>query len=224
MDNSTGTYKLVGLELDRVDLVTAGANPGAHILIHKFAAPDIVEENPVADTVETVEAPEAPVQEVAMSEETPVETVAKADFDTLQKSLDAEVAKAAELAERVEKMERERKQAEFVAKAAEFSNLGKADEIGALLLAASESFSAEQYQMLERLFKATNAQVDKGALFAQFSQPEGDNPEVGDRITDLAKAKVAAGTAKTLEIAKLQVMQENTELQSEYMSARDSAR
>lgn len=223
MDSSTETYKLTGLELDRVDLVTAGANPGAHVLIHKFETPDILEAT-VSDAVETVEAPEAPVEEVSMSEETPVETVAKADFDTLQKSLESEVAKAAALEERIAKMERERKQAEFVAKAAEYSNLGKADELGGLLLAANEAFSAEQYQALERLLKAANAQVDKGELFAQFSRTEGDSPDAMDRITSLAKAKVEAGEAKTLEIAKLQVMQQHPELQSEYMSARDSAR
>jgi hypothetical protein len=177
-------------------------------------------EETVSNPVETVEAPDAPVEEVAMSEETPVETVAKADFDTLQKSLEAEVAKAAELAERVAKMEHERKQAEFVAKAKDLDNLGKADELGVMLLEASEGMTPEAYQLLERTLKAANAQVDKGALFAQFSQPEAEATSAMDRITSLAKAKVDAGLAKTLEIAKVQVMQENPELQSEYIAAR----
>ena len=220
MDNSTETYKLTGLELDRVDLVTAGANPGAHILIHKFETPDIVEET-VSNPVETVEAPDAPVEEVAMSEETPVETVAKAELDTLQKNFDAEVAKAAALAERVEKMERERKQAEFVAKAKDLDNLGKADQLGVMLLEASEGMSPEAYQLLERTLKAANAQVDKGALFAQFAQPGADEPaSVMDRITSLAKAKVDAGEAKTIEIAKQMVLSGNRELQAEYIAAR----
>lgn len=214
------------MKLDRVDLVTAGANPGAHVMIAKFESPDIV----VDKHAETPDVQPDGV-EADMADVTDVETVAKADFEAVQKQLedmrkaleDAQAAQAAE-AEKVAKMEQDRKAAEFVAKAAEFDRIGKADELGAVLLEAADGMSAEAYSLLERTLKAANEQLAKGSLFAQFSQPEGDSPEVGDRITDLAKAKVAAGAAKTLEIAKLQVMQENPELQSEYISARDSAR
>lgn len=231
MDNSTETYKLTGLELDRVDLVTAGANPGAHILIHKFD----VNANLNDRTAETPDVQPHGVDN-HMADEKVVDTVAKADFEALQTQLaeqvakaeaesearKAEVEKAAALEERIAKMEQDRKQAEFVAKAAEYSNLGKADELGGLLLAANEAFSAEQYQTLERLLKAANAQVDKGALFGQFSRPEGDNPDVMDRINSLAKAKVDAGEARTIEIAKHMVIKENPSLRDEYVAARSS--
>lgn len=227
MDNSTETYKLVGLELDRVDLVTAGANPGAHILIAKFDTDATMSDK----TAETLDVQPDGVNKNMADEN--VETVAKADFEALQTQLaeqiakadaeaearQAEVAKAAELAERVEKMEREAKQAEFIAKAREYHNLGKADEIGPLMLAASESFSEEQYKTLERLLKAANAQVEKGALFAQMGRPEGETLDAVDKVNALAKAKVEAGEAKTLQIAKLEVLQENRELAAEYSHA-----
>jgi hypothetical protein len=222
LDNSTQHFKLVGLELDRVDLVTAGANPGAHILIHKFAAPDILQDK----TAETLDVQPDEVDK-QMADVENVETVAKADFEAVQKQLEemskaleaAQAAQAAD-AEKIAKMERERKEAEYIAKAREFSNLGKADELGALLLAASEAFTTEQYQTLERLLKAANAQVEKGDLFAQFSRPDADSGDVLDRINVLAKAKVEAGEAKTLEIAKQMVLRENRELQSEYIKSR----
>lgn len=186
-----------------------------------YKSADILEA-PVSNDIETIEAPEAPVEEVSMPEVSSVETVAKADFDAMKQHLDAEVTKAAALEERIAKMERERKQAEFVAKAKDLDNLGTADQLGTMLLEASEGMSAEAYQTLERTLKAANAQVEKGALFAQFSRPEGDAVSAMDRITSLAKAKVDAGQAKTIEIAKVQVMQENPELQSEYMASRSA--
>jgi hypothetical protein len=227
---SDGTYKLTQLELDRVDLVTAGANPGSHVLIHKFDTDATMSDK----TAETLDVQPDGVNK-HMADDKSVDTVAKADFEALQTQLaeqiakfeaetearQAEIAKAAALEETIAKMESERKQAEFVAKAAEFGNLAKADELGALLLAANEAFSAEQYQALERLLKAANAQIESGDLFAQLAKGDADSADVDaiDRVEVLAKAKVEAGTAKTLQIAKLQVLQENRELAAEYSNA-----
>ena len=218
---SDGTYKLTDLVLDRVDLVTAGANPGARILIAKFDTDATMSDK----TSETLDVQPAGVNKHMADEN--VETVAKADFEALQKQLadeatarQADIAKAAALEETIAKMESERKQAEFVAKAAEFSNLAKADELGALLLAANEHFSVEQYQALERLLKAANAQIESGDLFAQLAKAdEAEELDAADRVNSLAKAKVDAGEAQTLQIAKLQVLQENRELAAEYSNA-----
>lgn len=218
-------FKLVGLSLDRVDLVTAGANPGASVLIHKFDVPDIVEVEEMADP--TVETPDVPVEKDENDVSDKVETVAKADFEALQKQLadeaearKVEVAKAAALEERINKMELERRQAEFVAKARDLSNLGAAADLGLMLLEAQDGMSDASFQLLERTLKAANAQVERGALFAQFSQPDGEAAPVMDRITDLAKAKVAAGEARTIEIAKQMVIKENPALRDEYVAAR----
>jgi hypothetical protein len=216
-------FELTELALDRVDLVTAGANPGAKILIHKFeAAP-------------SVEAPDVQPQEVIvnMADETPLEMVAKADLEAVQKQLDdlAAVAKAAEdrataaeadaaeKAAEVAKMETEKRAAEYIAKAKELDNIGPADELGARLMEAAEKMSPEGYGWLERTLKAVNAQVEKGALFAQFGKADAEPVDTADRVNALAKAKVEAGEAKTLQIAKLQVLQENRELAAEYSNA-----
>lgn len=214
--------KLRNLKLDRVDLVTAGANPGAFVMLHKFDAPDNLE-GQMAD--KPVEAPEAPVKkDDKVSQE--AETVAKADFEALQKQLQemadlrkAETDKSAELAERIAKMERERKTAEFVAKARELANMGAASELGLMLLEASEGMSPESYQLLERTLKAANAQVEKGALFATIGRADGEVESWDARLSALAKAKVDAGTAKTRELAIMQVLNENPGLKAEYMSA-----
>lgn len=139
------------------------------------------------------------------------ETVAKADYEAIAKSL--EDAKA-----EIAKMRRDQKTAEYVAKAKDLANLGEADELGALMLAASEAFSAEQYQTFERLLKAANAKVDKGELFAQFADgaAEVEDDTFESKLEKLAKAKVDAGQAPTREQAVLQVLNENPALRAEY--------
>lgn len=214
-------HYLMELELQRVDLVTAGANPGAHVLIHKFDAPDTLEVEVAEQTVETPEVQKQETTPVAQD----VETVAKAEFDAVQKQLaelnkaleDARVAREAD-AERIAKMERERRQGEFIAKAKDLANIGAADALGNLLLEVSEGVSADAFKSLEQLLKAANAQLEKGALFATFGQAGADNEpkSLEERINELAKAKVEAGSAKTIEIAKLAVLNENPGLRAEY--------
>ena len=284
--------RLKNLQLDRVDLVNAGANQRAFVTLHKFEQdaattlkslisgegdnvkdqvdtqptevavdiqtgidPDVAKGKPsgtnnradvpadgfgVDDGVDTgavggkkkkmggaqrgraEEATskslegEAPVRKTR----TRVERVAKSEFDQIQKAHE-QLAKAnAELAERLEKMENERVESEFIAKARSLSNLGTASELGRLMHEASRVMKAESYQALERTFKAANAQLEKGELFATLGREDVDNPTVADRIADLAKAKLTAGTAATIEIAKMQVLHENPDLRDEYQAER----
>lgn len=268
--------RLKRLVLDRVDLVTAGANPGAFVMIHKFdtdailsdktaetldVQPDEVDKHMADENVETpaevakgsrwylpladgsrwylpgepVQDPDAAMEDGSrwylpgepqqdgsrwyldagsrwyMKSDQP-EDVEKADLRKALNDARAQVAK----------MELERKQAEFIGKARGYSNLGKADELGALLLAANEHFSAEQYQALERLLKAANAQIETGDLFKQIADGDaaGEPADFDEKLAVLAKAKVDAGQAKTIELAKLQVLNENPGLRLEYKSAR----
>lgn len=215
--------RLRKLHIDRVDLVGAGANPGAHVLVAKHDDPGTLE----AHKAEALEALPKEVNEVPET----VETVAKADFEALRKQLadqevlrKAEADKNAELGERIAKMELDRKRGVFVAKAAELSNLAKAEDLGNLLLEVSESVSADAFKALETLLVAANAQLAKGALFATFGQagaePAGDKG-FAEKITELAKAKVAAGTCKTIELAKLEVIREDASLRAEYLNGRN---
>lgn len=171
------------------------------------------------EETEAVEAPEAQTEEIDKVEEPKVETadtVAKAEFDGVRKALEDAQAE-------IKKMQRERKEAEFVVKAKELGNLGAANEVGAIMLEASEGMSVERYQSLERLLKAANAQLESSNLFAAFGRSDGEAAESAeDRLTELAKAKVAAGQSPTIEQAKQAVLHENAELRSELMSARRS--
>ncbi len=223
------TRRLKNLRLDRVDLVTAGANQGAHVNLFKFEDRQI--ESPsnvksvdgtlggmVNDENDDVQE----VDEVEKAEVTPkqrVKSISKAQIE-LQKALEAEVQKNLQLAERVQKMEDERMEAEFIAKAKELDNLGNATELGGLLLAVKKGVADTQFQTLERLLKAANAQMEKGALFSTLGRSETENPTVNDRINELAKAKLTAGTAKTIELAKLDVLHENPDLRAELNAQR----
>lgn len=218
-------FALTELVLDRVDLVTAGANPGARVLIHKFEAPVTLEVDMADGTVET---PEVQKVEEKVAQE---ETVAKADFEALQKQLadvnkalvDAENARKAD-AERIAKMERDRKHGEFIAKAKDLGNLSKsADALGTMLLDISEKVDEGTFKQLEQLLNAANEQLAKGALFATFGHGGAEPPvekSVEDKVEVLAKALVAEGKAPTLQVAKQMVMVSNKELQAEYIRAR----
>src|SRR5581483_4759770 len=219
------------LRLDRIDLVTAGANQGAHITLYKSEDPSneshLIDKS-VDGTLGGMDSMEndntQEVDEVEKAEVTPksrVKSISKAQVE-LQKALEAEVQKNQALAERVEKMENERLEQEFIAKAADLANLGPAPELGRLMLDVKKSVSETSYQTLERLLKAANAQLEKGALFATLGRSEVENPTVEDRINELAKAKLAAGTAKTIELAKMDVIRENPDLRADYLNAKRS--
>ncbi len=218
VDQPKRVRRLKNLHLDRVDLVTAGANQGAHVVLHKM------EDDP--DTFMSMDSPgvnmsdELATEEVEKQEESPepkrVRQISKAQ-EKLEKALADERARSEALAERVEKMENERLEAEYVAKAQQLPNLGNARELGRLMLDVQKSVKPETYQSLERLFKAANAQLEKGDLFATLGRAEGEPATAMDRITELAKAKVANGLAKTIEIAKMDVIRENPELRDEYL-------
>lgn len=170
------------------------------------ADPPVAPVAPVAPAVEP--APLAPDM-VAMQKALDDEKTARAE----------ETKKAADLAERVEKMEAKERTAEFVAKARDLPNLGGANELGGLLMDISGKVEEATYKNLERLLKAANAQLEKGALFGVRGDPgaePADDDSFDAKVTELAKAKVAAGTSKTIEQAKLDVLREDPQLRSQY--------
>lgn len=170
----------------------------------------------------------APVEPAAVAPVAPVaEPLDKAIPEAIRKELEdakaaaaAEVAKNATLAEKVAKMELKERTAEFVNKAKDLPNIGGATEVGTLLLSISDKVEEATYKELERLLKAANAQLEKGALFTQMGDP-GAAPTEGPlaEINKLAAAKLSAGQAATIEIAKAAVMQERPDLRNDYMAA-----
>lgn len=278
--------KLKNLRLDRVDLVTAGANQGAHVTLFKAEQPVDVEKRDYSDEsrqdmagsgqalpdgsfpIKTVQDLKNAIQSVGraknratavahikqrakalgasdlipdtfksmdlsgvdMSDELEAEEVEKQEQpeprrvrqiskaqEKLEKALKDEQSVRKALEERLEKMENDRLEAEFIAKARELPNLGGASELGHMLLTVKKSVDVETFQSLERLLKAANAQLEKGDLFATLGRADAENPTAMDRINELAKQKLANGLAKTIELAKMEVIRENPDLRDEYL-------
>jgi hypothetical protein len=232
-------YRLRNLRLTRVDRVPAGSNPDAHIVLFK-AADELTASDPTLASNDTVE--------VAMSDETTAEDVAKHDDpeSPLATTLDggdeahADVATAAESVEapaaaevdkalddaraEIAKMQRAAREGEFIAKAkADFDNLGDATELGGLLLDAADLLSADTYQLLERTLKAANARVGEGDLFKQIGDPGAAPVEAKATIYKMAEEMVAKGEAKNLGLALAEVARLNPELRDEYYSAAERA-
>jgi len=158
----------------------------------------------------------------------PVDAIAAAKaVETLQKALEDEktaraeaTTKAADLADRVAKMEAKERTAEFVAKAKDLPNLGGPNELGGMLMVISEKVPEDTFKALDRILKAANAQLEKGALFVARGDGGADGADGEDdinaKVEKLAKARVEAGTSPTIEQAKLAVLKENRDLASAY--------
>lgn len=133
----------------------------------------------------------------------------------------AEVAKAADLAERVEKMERERREGEYIAKARDLANLSASpNTLGLLLLDIAEKIPAETFKQLEQLLKAANAQLERSDLFKAVGHPVGDETSLEFRIQKKAEEMVTAGKAATVQIAKAKVLETDSEIRAEYIARR----
>lgn len=172
------------------------------------------EEMPAEELTTTDASPEAEVTvsgaEVVKEAPPVVETVSKADYESVAKGLE-------EAKEQIAKMKRDQLVSQFVTKGAEYENLGPAPEIGALLLAAYEAFTEEQYQALEKLMKSANEKSAADTLFKTIGDPSAEAASsFEDKIQALAKSRVESGQAKTIELAKMQVMRENPDLRREY--------
>lgn len=107
------------------------------------------------------------------------------------------LAKRAEDAERIAKNERDlREQREFIAKAeTELSHIGSAQDTGLLLKSASEKLSKDEFEQLERVLKAANAQIDTGNLFVELGKG-------GVQENPAAREPYEAMLAKAEEIRK----------------------
>lgn len=199
--------RLRRLKLDRVDLVGAGANPGAYVALHKSEQartnetdaniPVMTEAEKAAKAAEDAKL-EAAAK--AATEKTEAEQAAKAKADA-----EAEAKKAAELEKQkadekiavtkaeheavakkladaeaeIAKMRDEQELAKFteIAKSELGSLPEKAETMGALLRKAKGALDEAEFQSLFRLLKAANAQSDTSVLFKQFADGNDDEPQ-----------------------------------------------
>lgn len=136
----------------------------------------------------------------ALADDTLPESV-KAALKAQKADLDANRERA-EKAEADAKVERDaRIDASFVAKAAEFEQLPtEADKFGPVLRAAAEAMTTEQFDELERVLRAADAQLEASAMFSElgsggsaavatsaFAQLEKEAEEIRKADTSLTK-------------------------------------
>lgn len=132
-------------------------------------------------------------------------------YQTVLKSLDDAQAQNTELAERVEKAEGRNADLEgkllekdLVHKAeTDLKHVAPADETVAVLKAAKETMSAEQYEALETLLSKANAKIETGSLFEELGRSQ--DPVIKDAIRRGANLDTGSGGdawAKIEELAK----------------------
>jgi hypothetical protein len=174
----------------------------------------------VVDALKVAEVAEAVVKEVE-------DAIAKAAEDAKIEKADPEtraaIKKAEERAEKAEKIAKEerdtRLKGEFIAKAEKLDHLSiKAEDFGPVLKSASEKLTKEEYEALEGVLKASNEQIEKGALFAEAGA--GGIPVAADAMAELQQKaeEIKKADPKLSDHEALdKAMTDNPELQQRYL-------
>lgn len=206
------TNHLEDLGITRVALCARGMNPEAEIVLFKHdpddpESPD-AKEAPVADITKTEEL-EARVAELE-SERQALTTMSNDDLaalrgfeitspatDEIDKSaLPEAVRKALEDADklraRVEKMEADARTQAFVVKAADYSAIAGAAELGPVLETIDRK-APEVAQAVEQYLKAANARIVESGLFAEAGTSVASN---GDEASALIAKAVESGLSR----------------------------
>ena len=194
-------------------------------------------ETPTAEAPEAAVAeaptPEAPAAEVTDTTETPTEEVTpEAVVETPEPVLaSAGVEKAApetitkaeadSLRNEIEILKADKREATYIAKAEkDFPTLGNATAIAKMLIAADDSFEKAEADTLRTMLKAFAAQADAGALFEQFGKTDAEPNDREAELEKAAKERVEKGESKTIEQARVAVMDANPALRPDNTTAR----
>lgn len=183
------------LRLNRVDFVDKGANPGAHITLAKRAP---TEERLMADKDKEL-TPEAVAKQL---------TEANVALEKRLKEAEDKVAasekSAKEQADVVAKVLEDRAKDSALVIAKGMDKLpGKVDETAHVLFMAKRSLDADTYAQVEKLLKACDAQIRKGALFSVVGS---DNDGAHATEFDQLVAKRVAEKGEDKGTAMLAVM------------------
>ena len=136
--------------------------------------------------------------------------VAKRLEETEKRAKDAE--------DRIQRMETERRTAEYVAKAAGYTHLPvKPGEFGVILrkIADGEKLTAEEATEHERVLAAANEATRAGKLFAEIGADGDAETSATARVNKLADGIRKATPKLSAAEARAQVYQENPDLVSE---------
>lgn len=187
-------------ETNMTDTVTPAPGPEAEEVTTEVETPDAAQPEAVA---ETPAAEATPVAAGAAVEK--AEAVTKAEAESIRKELDDAKTEIA-------KMKAEKREAEFIAKAAEFKPLGDTKKIATLLEKADEHFDESESQYLTRLLKAAVAQAETGDLFAQFGKADAEPDSAAEQYEARAKDLVAKGEFATIALAKSHLLSTDKDL------------
>ena len=156
-------------------------------------------------------------EEDDMSEEETMKSVLKSLPEPVREMLEKAQGEAAIAREELRKEREERRNEEYVAKAAGWSHLTvDPKEIGPALARLSD-IDANLSQQVEKALTAANAQAESASIFDEIgraSRPD-DNSAYA-KVETLAKAAVAAGEFNTLEQAIAGVVVKNPDLYAAY--------
>ena len=155
--------------------------------------------------------------EEEMDEEETMKSVLKSLPEPVREMLEKAQGEAAVAREELRKERQERRNEEFVAKAAEWNHLTiDAKEFGPALARLSD-IDANLSQMVEKAMSGANAQAESASIFDEIGRPvRSDDNSAYARVETMAKAAVASGEFTTLEQAIAGVVVKNPDLYAAY--------
>ncbi len=149
-----------------------------------------------------------------------LELVAKAEEPPaveLPESIKKQLADGEALRVRVEKMESDAERATYIAKAADFANIGGAAELGPVLYSLAKA-DPEGYKSLETYLTAANAAVDEARQILTKERGTGltGSPTLEGELEALVKAEQLASPTLSEVQARARVISANPDLYTKY--------
>lgn len=153
----------------------------------------------------------------AREEDEDEEEIMKSLPQPVREMLEKAQGEAAVAREELRKERQERRNEEYVAKAAEWNHLTiDAKEFGPALARLSD-IDANLSQMVEKAMSGANAQAESASIFDEIGRPvRSDDNSAYARVETMAKAAVASGEFTTLEQAIAGVVVKNPDLYAAY--------
>lgn len=217
MKSATATEAQVNEEVDAIEMDEA---------LEQAYIERVVElEKAVADRDERIAALEKAEVEVEvgeddeeeMDEEETMKSVLKSLPEPVREMLEKAQGEAAIAREELRKERQERRNEEFVAKAAGWSHLSvDPKEIGPALARLSD-IDANLFSQVEKALVSANAQAESASIFDEIGRAgRPDENSAYAKVETLAKAAVATGEFNTLEQAIAGIVTKNPDLYAAY--------
>lgn len=121
----------------------------------------------------------------------------------------------------IKKHTEEIRKSEFVKKAEALKHIGKADEVGPLMMAIEDKLEKADSEKINTLLKSVNEQIEKGNVFGEngsSNKPSGSNAYA--EIQKMADVKIKDNPKLSAAEARTLVMRENPDLYSKYEQER----